>query len=88
MDSNVMTWDHCIVIFAMFNDLITIDWHFDDWEEKQNLYIFGMNWTPLYMSNINILQFHEDHQPGEWRKLYHSARKRSANEHSQSWRTL
>ena len=45
------------------------------------------------MSNINILQFQEDRQPKEWRKLYHSARKRNPNilfknEHSQSWRTL
>ena len=37
------------------------------------------------MSNINILQFQEDRQPREWRKLYHFARKRSVTIISLKW---
>ena len=58
--------------------------------KKNKIYI----WDELHsivVVNIKILQFQEDRQPGEQRKLYHSTRKRHANiisqndEHSQSW---
>ena len=61
------------------------------WLRDETKFIFRMNYTPL--SNINILQFQEDCQLGEWKNLYHSVHKRSANiiswnDYSQGWRTL
>ena len=64
----------------MFNDLTTTDWHLYDLERKL-IFTFRMNVTPL---SIIAVEFQEDRQLGEWRKIYHSVLKRSGNIISQN----
>ena len=89
---NIIVWMFCSqkTIFTgyllhMFSDLITIDWHFDDWERKQKLYL---EWIALHYScqiYINVLQFQKDCQPGKWRNLYHFVRKKKREHHILGW---
>ena len=84
--TNIIVWMYCSqkTIFILssialntFNDLITIDWSIDDWEKKK-IYI----WNELH--SIVVVKYKHSSilarsPTGEWRKLYHSARKRSVN---------